>query len=102
MYHPDSEQIIVLQPDLMITTVGASKKETVPQIERLGVAVYLLNSKVITVGCESFLHEIIIWASGDNLAKDAVLNDLTYSLEQGISAQPEVVALNSDASLFHN
>jgi iron complex transport system substrate-binding protein len=43
MYQPNIEQIVSLRPDLVITAVGASQKETVLRLERLGVPVYVLN-----------------------------------------------------------
>jgi len=45
MYQPNIEQIVGLQPDLVVTAVGASKKETVLRLERLGVPVYVLNPR---------------------------------------------------------
>jgi iron complex transport system substrate-binding protein len=43
MYQPSIERIVALQPDLVITAVGASKKETVLRLEGLAVPVYVLN-----------------------------------------------------------
>jgi iron complex transport system substrate-binding protein len=156
MYHPNLEQIIGLRPDVVITAVGASQKDTVLRLEKLGVPVYVLNPKsmddilasilrvaelvsrereaqrfvgdlrhrlfaierrlsgqrpvralyllwyqpLMTVGPGSFLHEIMTLAGGDNLAKDAVLSYPTYSLEQVLTAAPEVIVLNSDSAPF--
>jgi iron complex transport system substrate-binding protein len=156
MYQPNIEQIVSLQPDLVITAVGASKKETVLHLERLAVPVYVLNPRnmdeiftaitlmgavvdredaahdlvrklqarlitvqgalfgrrpvrtlyllwyqpLMTVGSGSFLHEIITRAGGENLSKDALLDYPTYSLEQVITAAPEVIVLNTDSAPF--
>jgi len=154
MYHPNIERIVALQPDLVITAVGASRKETVLRLEALGLPIYVLNPKtmaeifasitrvgelvartetaqrivsnlterlaavqrrlsdrrpvrtlyvlwyqpLITVGQGSFLHELITLAGGENLSKDAMLDYPTYSLEEVIAADPEVIVLNSDSA----
>jgi iron complex transport system substrate-binding protein len=158
MYQPNIEQIVGLQPDLVLTAVGASKKETVLRLERLGVPVYVLNPRnmaeifaaiglvgavadredaahalvrklqdrlatvrrvlfgrrpvrtlyvlwyhpLITIGAGSFLHEIITLAGGENLSKDALLDYPTYSLEQVITAAPEVIMLTTDSAPFQH
>jgi iron complex transport system substrate-binding protein len=41
--NPSIEKIISLQPDLILATADGNRKETIEQLERLGLAVYVTN-----------------------------------------------------------
>jgi iron complex transport system substrate-binding protein len=54
--NPSIEKIIGLQPDLIIATADGNRKDTVQQLERIGLAVYVINP-VDTAGIlASVLH----------------------------------------------
>lgn len=49
------ERVVSLNPDLVIGTADGNRKETVAQLERLGIPVYVVNPK----SCEGIFHAII-------------------------------------------
>jgi iron complex transport system substrate-binding protein len=54
--NPSIEKIVALQPDLIIATADGNRKDTVQQLERIGLTVYVIN-QVDTAGIlASILH----------------------------------------------
>ncbi len=53
--NPSLEKIVGLKPDLIIATADGNRKDTVRQLERLGLSVYVINPSGIT----GFLNSIV-------------------------------------------
>jgi iron complex transport system substrate-binding protein len=80
--NPSIEKIISLKPDLIIATADGNRKDTVQQLARLGLAVYVTNPSDTNGILKSILHIGAITNRG-NVAKELVeklqkrLNNIT-------------------------
>lgn len=54
--NPSLEKIVSLKPDLIIATADGNRKETVQQLERLGLPVYVTNASSINGFLKSILN----------------------------------------------
>ena len=54
--NPSIEKIVSLKPDLVIATADGNRKDTVQQLERLGLPVYVINPSNINGFLRSILH----------------------------------------------
>ena len=54
--NPSIEKIVSLKPDLIIATVDGNRKETVTQLERIGLPVYVINPSSTDRILEGILH----------------------------------------------
>ncbi len=63
--NPSIEKIVSLKPDLIIATVDGNRKETVTQLERIGLPVYVINPSStyrILEGIMKGVPDIILFA----------------------------------------
>lgn len=54
--NPSIEKIVALKPDLVIATADGNRKDTVQQLARLGLPVYVINPLTINGFLRSILH----------------------------------------------
>ncbi len=145
------ETIVSLEPDLIIATADGNRKETVNQLENIGLAVYVVNPRnimeilgmishigtitgrereaerlrrnlegrieailgktegiprprvfmqvgmdaMISAGKNTFLHELITMAGGDNIAGDSAIRYPRFGTEEIIIKDPDVIIVSS-------
>ncbi|MEA3470194.1 MAG: cobalamin-binding protein [Thermodesulfobacteriota bacterium] len=145
------EKIVFLEPDLIIATADGNRKETVNQLENIGLPVYVVNpgnimeilgmishigmitgrereaekltenlkariknilrrkeglsrprvfmqvgmDAMISAGRNTFLHEIISMAGGDNIAGDSVIRYPRFGIEEIIIKKPDFIIVSS-------
>jgi ABC-type Fe3+-hydroxamate transport system substrate-binding protein len=80
LIHPSIERIVALHPDLVIGSMPMGPTETVQQLERLGVAVYLVNPQ----GLAGILHAIT--SVGDALNRRPAADALVQRLQTRVDA----------------
>jgi iron complex transport system substrate-binding protein len=67
--NPSIEKIVSLKPDLIIATADGNRKDTVKQLERIGLAVYVTNPSDTEKILKSILHIGEITNRGDSAGK---------------------------------
>lgn len=75
LLHPSIERIVALHPDLVIGSAPLGPTETVQQLERLGIAVYLVNPQ----GISGIMHAIT--SVGDALNRRPAATALVSTLQ---------------------
>ena len=80
LIHPSIERIVALHPDLVIGNAPLGPSETAKQLERLGIAVYLVNPQ----GIAGILHAIR--DLGDALNRAPAAAALATSLDARVQA----------------
>jgi len=65
--NPSIEKIVALKPDLIIATADGNRKDTVQQLARLGLPVYVINP----LNINGFLRSILRIGEITNRGKDA-------------------------------
>jgi iron complex transport system substrate-binding protein len=145
------ETIVSLEPDLIIATADGNRKETVDQLENIGLSVYVINpgnimeildmishigiitgrereadrlrknlegrienvlrqkeglsrprvfmqvgmDAMISAGRNTFLHELITMAGGDNIAGDSAIRYPRFGIEEIIIKNPDFIIVSS-------
>ena len=145
------EKIVSLEPDLIIATADGNRKETVDQLENIGLSVYVINpgnvmeildmishigmitgrereaerltrnlkgrienvlrhkeglsrprvfmqvgmDAMISAGRNTFLHEIITMAGGNNIAGDSAIRYPRFGIEEIIIKKPDFIIVSS-------
>jgi iron complex transport system substrate-binding protein len=80
LIHPSIERIVALHPDLVIGSMPMGPTETVKQLERLGIAVYVVNPQ----GIAGILHAT--GSVGDALNRRPAADALVQQLQTRVDA----------------
>jgi len=95
--NPSIEKIVSLKPDLIIATIDGNRKDTVNQLERIGLPVYVINPSNTDKILEGIIHMGEITNRKD--AADKLVTKLRKRLNN-ITAQTRNKIMSGDPAMM--
>jgi len=92
--NPSIEKIVSMKPDLIIATADGNRKDTVQQLERLGLTVYVINPS----NTKGVLKSIIHIGEITNRKKDA--RELIEKLQNRLNNVAKQLSKKRDRAFF--